>query len=86
VGTGRLSLEAGLQHVIEETALRWDRTVDLSPSEVLAYAATNTVDFPLTDRTCLPLGKTQNDFLTHSLAERFSGSAHAWCWEIAAVL
>jgi hypothetical protein len=34
VGAGRLSLEAGLQQVVDDTALRWDRTVDLSLSEV----------------------------------------------------
>jgi hypothetical protein len=32
-----LSLEAGLQQVTEDTVLRWDRTVDLSLSEVLCF-------------------------------------------------
>jgi hypothetical protein len=36
VVTGQLSLEAGLQQVREDAALRWDRTVDLSLSEVRA--------------------------------------------------
>ena len=36
--TGRLSLGAGLQQMMEDTVLRWDRTVDLSLSEVLVGA------------------------------------------------